>query len=52
MSERKFSKESKEQLKLSLEKSRYLFLEPQVEISRDVAIKRSQEGNMPEFLQS
>ena len=45
MSERKFSKER-------LEKSRSLFLEPQVEISRDIAIKRLQEGDMTEFLQS
>lgn len=45
MPERKFSKER-------LEKSRSLFLEPQVEISRDIAIKRLQEGDMTEFLQS
>ena len=45
MSERKFSKER-------LEKSRFWFLEPRVEISRDVAVKRLQEGNMTEFLQS
>lgn len=45
MPERKFSKER-------LEKSRFWFLEPHVEISRDVAVKRLQEGNMTEFLQS
>ena len=44
MTERKFSKER-------LEKSRFWFLEPHVEISRDVA-KKLQEGNMTEFLQS
>lgn len=45
MPEKKFSKER-------LEKSRLWFLEPQVEISREVAIKRLQECNMTEFLQS
>ena len=43
--EKKYSKER-------LEKSRLWFLEPKVEISRDFAIKRLQEGNMTEFLQS
>lgn len=41
MTERKFSKER-------LEKSRFWFLEPHVEISRDVA-KKLQEGNMTNF---
>jgi len=45
MADKKFSKER-------LEKSRLWFLEPQVEISRDSAIERLQEGNMTEFLQS
>jgi len=45
MQEKKYSKER-------LEKSRLWFLEPQVEISRNSAIKKLQEGNMTEFLQS
>ena len=45
MSEKKYSGDR-------LEKSRKFFLEPKIEISKDFAIKRLQEGNMSDFLHS
>lgn len=45
MPEKKYSKER-------LEKSRKLFLEPKVDISVEFGIKRLNEGDMTEFVQS